>query len=185
MDLGIISSRYARALLKYAIEKGEITVAYQAMVSLSLSFMHVDSLRETLQNPILSPEKKLTILKIASGNAKSVCIHQFFKLVIDKKRVDIIQYIAQSFIEAYRRENHLIHSQLTVVSKPDETLKKRLEALVRQKTNSEVEFEVKVDPSIIGGFILEYDTYRLDASIQGQLHQIKKQLSEKNHFQHN
>ena len=39
-----------------------------------------------------------------------------------------------------------------------------------------MEFEVCVDEKIEGGFILEYDTYRLDASLRTQLDQIHREL---------
>ncbi|MBR5928383.1 MAG: F0F1 ATP synthase subunit delta, partial [Prevotella sp.] len=45
------------------------------------------------------------------------------------------------------------------------------------KTNGTVEFESEVDPDIIGGFILEYDTYRMDASVKTKLNSILTQLS--------
>jgi F-type H+-transporting ATPase subunit delta len=34
-----------------------------------------------------------------------------------------------------------------------------------------------VNPDLIGGFILEYDTYRLDASVKSKLNTILNQLS--------
>jgi F-type H+-transporting ATPase subunit delta len=48
--------------------------------------------------------------------------------------------------------------------------------MVELKTNGTVEFNTEVDPSIIGGFILEYDTYRLDASVKHKLQTILSQL---------
>jgi F-type H+-transporting ATPase subunit delta len=39
-----------------------------------------------------------------------------------------------------------------------------------------VEFATEVNPDIIGGFILEYDTYRMDASVKAQLNNILSTL---------
>ena len=44
--------------------------------------------------------------------------------------------------------------------------------MVEGKTHGSVEFNTEVDPNIIGGFILEYDTYRMDASVKTKLHQV-------------
>ena len=49
--------------------------------------------------------------------------------------------------------------------------------MVESKTNGAVEFETEVNPDIIGGFILEYDTYRMDASIKNKLKTILTALS--------
>ena len=44
--------------------------------------------------------------------------------------------------------------------------------MIKKKTNGTVEFETKVDPEIIGGLILEYDTYRMDASVKSELNKL-------------
>ena len=46
--------------------------------------------------------------------------------------------------------------------------------------NAGVEIESIVDESLIGGFIMEVDSLRLDASVQGQLREIRKQLVKPN-----
>jgi F-type H+-transporting ATPase subunit delta len=48
--------------------------------------------------------------------------------------------------------------------------------MVENLTNSNVEFHSEIDSELIGGFILEYDTYRMDASVKSQLRNILKQL---------
>ncbi|MBN2914524.1 MAG: F0F1 ATP synthase subunit delta, partial [Prevotella sp.] len=37
-------------------------------------------------------------------------------------------------------------------------------------------FKTEVNPELIGGFILEYDTYRMDASVKTKLNNILTQL---------
>ena len=48
--------------------------------------------------------------------------------------------------------------------------------MVESKTNGTVEFETEVNPDIIGGFILEYDTFRMDASVKSKLNSILQTL---------
>ena len=50
-----------------------------------------------------------------------------------------------------------------------------MKALVQSRAQGTVEFNTEVDPSIIGGFILEYDTYRMDASVKSKLNAILTQ----------
>ena len=51
-----------------------------------------------------------------------------------------------------------------------------MKSMVERKTQGTVEFLTEVNPDIIGGFILEYDTYRMDASVKSQLNSILKKL---------
>ena len=48
--------------------------------------------------------------------------------------------------------------------------------MVQSRTQGIVEFETEVNPDIVGGFILEYDTYRMDASVKSKLNSILNTL---------
>lgn len=49
-----------------------------------------------------------------------------------------------------------------------------LEKIIAQKLNIEEGADIKINPSIIGGFIAATDKYRIDASIKGQIEQLRK-----------
>lgn len=51
-----------------------------------------------------------------------------------------------------------------------------MKRMVESRTQGSVEFQTEVNPDIIGGFILEYDTYRMDASVQRKLREVLTQL---------
>ena len=55
-----------------------------------------------------------------------------------------------------------------------------MRALVRSTTGDDVVFEVTVDPSLVGGFVLDLDDYLLDASVKRQLDLIREQFIERN-----
>ena len=54
MDIGLISVRYALALLKGAKEANNETEVYNCMRSLFNAFLEVKPLREAMNNPTLS-----------------------------------------------------------------------------------------------------------------------------------
>ena len=45
---------------------------------------------------------------------------------------------------------------------------------------TEVDFKTEVNPDLIGGFIVQVEDKRLDASIAAQLRDIRKEWEEKN-----
>ena len=51
-----------------------------------------------------------------------------------------------------------------------------MQKMVEAKIQGTVEFVTEIDPDIIGGFILEYDTYKMDASVKSKLRSILSQL---------
>ena len=177
MDIGVISVRYARALLKSATDAKLEDGVYQQMQLLSKSYVEVPQLRQTIDNPMLSKEKKEFLLTTASGGAQILPLTKaFIALVLREDRENMIQFMANSYVTLYRKQKNVIRGKLTtaVAVTPDTELKMR--RMVENRTQSVVEFETEVNPDIVGGFILEYDTYRMDASVKAKLNSILNTL---------
>ena len=168
MDIGIISSRYARALLSFAIENKEEQQVYAEMQQLCDCFMKLPKIQQTLQNPVVSNDNKLKLLlaAVAVEGKVSASTSRFCQLILEQNRCDII---AQ-----YRKHCGITKSRFIVPASVSDAILARMKTIVQQAVNGQVEFETVVDASIGGGFILEYDTYRVDASLKTQLQKISK-----------
>lgn len=112
----------------------------------------------------------------ASGNTSNELTKKFIKLVLKEDRESMMQFIANSYITLYRRQKKLIRAKLSTATAVTSATEQKLRKLVESQTNGTVEFETETDPQIIGGFILEYDTYRLDMSVKSKLASILSQL---------
>lgn len=176
MDLGVISVRYARALLKGAVEMKNEDKVYQDMRCLAQCYLEVPALRSTIDNPMLSADKKEALLTTASGKQPTDLTRRFIKLVLKEGRESTLQLMANSYVSLYRKQKNLIRGKLTTAVPVSAQTEARLKAMVEQKTQGSVEFTSEVDPDIIGGFILEYDTYRMDASVKTKLNTILAEL---------
>ena len=67
MDLGLISVRYARALLKAGIEAKEAEKVYADMQTLAQNYSQMPALRITIDNPMLSKKQKESLLLTAAA----------------------------------------------------------------------------------------------------------------------
>lgn len=172
MDLGVISVRYARALLKSATEQKLENQVYKEMQTLAKSFVDVPELRFTIDNPILAKERKAVLLLTACGSSVSELTQKFVHLVLREGRENTLQFMATSYITLYRKQKNIIRGTLTTAVPVSANTGKRMQQMVEAKTQGTVEFNTQVDPDIIGGFILEYDTYRMDASVRSKLNKI-------------
>ena len=177
MDIGVISVRYARALLKSATDAGLDAQVYQEMMTLAKSFVDVPALRHTIDNPMLSKDKKEALLVTAAGEKPSALAKAFIALVLKEDRENVIQFMANSYVTLYRKQKNVIRGKLTTAARVSAETEQMMRRMVEGKTNGTVEFETEVNPDIIGGFILEYDTFRMDASVKSKLNTILTQLS--------
>ena len=177
MDIGVISVRYARALLKSATDTNIEDTVYANMQLLAKSYIEVPALRHTIDNPMLAKEQKLMLLETAvGGDSASPLTKAFIALVLKEDRENMIQFMANSYITLYRKQKNVIRGKLTTAVAVAPETEQKMRHMVESRTKGIVEFETEVDPEIIGGFVLEYDTYRMDASVKSKLNSILNTL---------
>ena len=176
MDIGVISVRYARALIKAALGMKLEDQVYQEMQTLFKSYIDVPELRFTIDNPMLSKDKKEALLDTAMGKDPSQLSRKFIALVLKEDRESTLQFMAASYITLYRKQKNIIRGKLTTATAVSPETEAKMRKMVESRTQGTVEFKTEVNPDIIGGFILEYDTYRMDASVKTKLNTILTQL---------
>ena len=176
MDIGVISVRYARALLKSATDAKIEQQVYAEMQQIAKSYIEVPQLRATIDNPMLSKDKKQALLLTAAGREPSDLMKAFISLVLKEDRESVMQFIANSYVTLYRQQKNVIRGRLITAAAVSPETEQKMRQMVESKTNGTVEFESQVNPDIIGGFILEYDTYRMDASVKTKLNSILNTL---------
>lgn len=179
MDLGIISMRYAKALLRYAQENRQEEQVYTEMQTLVRTFQLCPALQNALLNPVMSSDEKVRLLTLAScgkGEASPTLV-RFLRMVVKKERADVMLFMAHSYCTLYQKVKHLVKARLVVPTQVDDTVIARIRQIVEAKLHGDIQFEVEVQPEIEGGFILEYGTYQLDASLRSQMARLKRRLT--------
>ncbi len=69
MNEGLIPKRYAKALYKFACEKGADQGLYRLMGNLGRSFADNPALDSTVANPFVGDDDKIALLKTAATGA--------------------------------------------------------------------------------------------------------------------
>lgn len=177
MDIGVVSMRYARALLKGSLDAKVEDKVYKEMQTLAESYVQVPELRSTIDNPMIDKARKSELLLAAAGGKVSDMTQNFIRLILDEGREKMTQFMAYSYLTLYRQQKNIIRGKLTTAVPVSSDMEAKMQKMVESSTNGTVEFSTEVDPEILGGFILEYDTYRLDTSVKSQLKNILKELS--------
>ena len=177
MDNGKISVRYARALLNLARQEQCEQEVYEGLMRLTQNYdLAIAQFNEVLTNPIIGTEEKVNLVKAAVGEPLHPCLEHFIEFVAEQKRESSIYRIAMKYQEMYRDSKDILLTHVTTATElPDETMHK-LKGFVEQNFDCHAEMQITIDPSIIGGFILDIENDRMDASVAGQLETLKKKL---------
>ena len=177
MDNGKISVRYARALLTTSLEQHCEKEVYEGLVRLTHNYsLAINPFNEALSNPMISGDEKLSLLKAAVGDPVHPCLSHFFQFLIEKKRENKIYLIALKYQEMYRKHQGIILAKVTTAAAMDDSTLEKISDYLKTTFHSDVEMHVTVDPALIGGFTLDIEHDRMDASIAGRLNKLKKEL---------
>lgn len=182
MDIGTISMRYAKALMKYAQDTGKEDELYQDMRMLSRSLGTYPDLRQALENPVLPLREKFSLICVAAvGNGIAGReFSRFITLLLKKRRENLLQYICLSFLGLYRNSKHIGTARLVTAVPVSREMEERIRNMSSSMLHARMEIQTEIDPAIEGGFIFDINGYRLDASIATQLKRVKQQFIDKN-----
>lgn len=172
-----LASRYAKSLLDLAIERNELEVVYKDMQYLQALCKQSREVVTLLRSPVITPDKKLTVLTALTKDKISASTSAFLRLLVNKTREESLPEIITAFISQYKKYKNIHVIRLTTAMPASDELKKQIVEKVKSQTKMEhIELVEDVQPDIIGGFLLEVGDTLVDASISYDLKAIRSQF---------
>ena len=179
MDNGRISVRYARALFQLAQDQHCEDAVYNGLTRFAHNYLlAIAQFNEVLSDPIVAQEEKVKLVEMAVGEPLHDTLKQFIAFVAEQHREDKMLLIAMKFMEMYRAKHHILSTQVTTATELPEATYDKIKAFIQKSFDADAEIDVKIDPSLIGGFILDIENTRMDASVAGQLNALKNKLKQ-------
>jgi F-type H+-transporting ATPase subunit delta len=174
-----ISKRYARAFFDIAAEEKKIEDYYNELAQFS-SFLQSDkNLREFLANPVFEQTvKKGVVEKIISKLALSTMTINFLKLLVDKKRIEVVQDIAAHYRQMMDEALKKVRVNVKTAFPLSEGMQEYIIDSLEKLTGRKVEMVVEKDPALLGGIVIGVGDTLYDGSIKNQLNNMRNLLGE-------
>lgn len=173
--IAVVHRTYARALFDAAKENGRLAEVHQDLTDFAAAVRDVPELRRVLRNPELDQETKAGIVADLVGDADQL-MQNFLRLAAEKGRIGEIDDIAREFERLMAAEERRLDVELTTAyDLSDEEASGILEQ-IEEASGRKVEASRKVDPNLIGGFVLQAGSMRVDASIRGRIERLRHEL---------
>jgi len=171
-----VSKPYAEALYETAIENGDLEAVYQQALDLLGIFREGPELKEMLQNPRITPEDKAAVLiKALAGADRN--LSGVMAVMIGKGRGAYIEAALREFVRLVKAHKGIVSARVySAAALTGEKLSAIRDRLAAQ-TGKQIEIEAYVDPSLIGGLLIEAGGMVLDGTIRRQLQTLRKQLA--------
>jgi F-type H+-transporting ATPase subunit delta len=135
----------------------------------------VPELRAVLRNPQVDPQAKADLLERLLGEADPL-VRNFLRLVAEKGRIREIEDIAREFERLMAVEERRLSVELTTAYALSDEEAQRILKQIEDASGRKVEATQKVDPSLIGGFVLQAGSMRVDASLRGRINRLRQEL---------
>ena len=181
MNEGLIPQRYAKALYKLAEERGNTARVYEEMKTVAASFSANPELQKVLSNPFVNREDKAKLLVSAAGENVEEDYRSFVELILTRERAEFANLMALSYCDIYRKANRIARVKIVTASRLDDVEMKKLRELVEKSyPGMTLEFSYDIDADLIGGFVIDVDDQRLDASISNEIEQLRLKLLRSN-----
>ena len=175
--LSKVAEPYAAALLDLAKSNDSLKETISDIKLVLPFFSNKSDLTKFVGNPLVAQDAKKTVVKDILGEQIGTSTLKFLFLLVDRSRIEILETVAQKFLElAYKEESikiAKITSSIQLSSSQQNEIAKKLKKITGAK---QIKLALKVDPQLISGFTIEVDSNMIDTSIRGQLKQISALL---------
>ena len=175
-----VAGRYAQALFDLAKEsKTTDKVAadlstFQGMIDGS------DDLRRFIKSPAFSSEEQTNALSALLNKAGIAGVAaNFLKLVAHKRRLFAVADMIRDYHTLNDAEKGVSRASITVAEPlKDAHVKALRDALAEVAGSSGVNVSIKVDPSLIGGMVVQLGSRMIDTSLKTKLAMIRTRMKE-------
>lgn len=170
---GEIVEPYAAALMSLAKSK-DLAERFGDDVRSLLNIMdESQELKQFLGNPTVKAEDKKAVLQRMIGNDIDPYMRNFLMLLVDRGRIIFLEGIGKQYLTLLRELNQTVLAEVTSAVDLNEDQKNTVRERVKSMTGArEVEIETKIDPSLLGGVIIQIGSQVVDSSLRGQLRRI-------------
>ena len=177
MSQGMIARRYAKALVNLAENEKDLDNTGKHLNSITEVYKENLELRQVLSDTKVSSGIKLEILKDVLSKIKvSKLVDTFSRYLLAKRRIDFLPDIERAFNLLLQEKLGRIEAKVTTASElPKDTVKKLVDA-ISSYSGKEIEVNVTIDPSIIGGIVTRIGSTVIDGSVQTYLNQIRQSI---------
>jgi F-type H+-transporting ATPase subunit delta len=172
-----LAGRYAKSLLDLAVEQNQLETTLMDVQLIDAVSHQSREFANMLRSPIINADKKQAIIEAVLGNRLGPLTKAFVTLLVSKGRESNLPEIGKAFMTQYKAMKNIRTVRLTTAAPLSDSVKETIRArALASLQGSTVEIEEKVDPELIGGFVLEMEDKLFDASIRRDLNDVKAQF---------
>jgi F-type H+-transporting ATPase subunit delta len=173
------AKRYARALFDVArAERLDVEqIAAELSGTAALVAQH-EALQRALSNPAIPAARKRAVMEqLLSLGPVSPVLSRLLLVLADRDRLVLLPELADAYRTRLMEHQQVVRAEVTTAMTLPADRVAALQQGLAHTTGRQVQLDVKVDPSIVGGAVAKIGSTVYDGSITTQLEKMKHQLA--------
>jgi F-type H+-transporting ATPase subunit delta len=166
---------YANALFGAAKERGRLEQVGDDIHAFAEAVAEVPELRALLQNPEIDSRVKRDALASVLAEADEL-VRNFILLLVEKGRSEELNAMVEEFDALVAVEEGILDVELTTAVELSDDEATKILGQIEQVSGRRLRASRKVEPALIGGFVLQAGSYLADASVRGRLERLRREL---------
>jgi F-type H+-transporting ATPase subunit delta len=168
--LGQIAGRYASALFDLAGEAGAHDAVDHDLKRIAALIAGNAEMADLVRSPVLSREQADRAMRsILNRLSVNPLTWNFVLLLAQKRRLFTLPQIAQAFSDRLSQQRGEMSAEVVSAQPLKEGQVAALRGVLRDTYKRDVRLTTKVDPSLIGGFVLKAASRQIDTSLRSKL----------------
>ena len=174
-----VAAVYARAMLELAAAQGQEDELLAELHDLSRTVEDDAELATFLASPLVSGEARAEVLEKVFRRRASDLLVDSLEVINRKGRLGLLPAIAAAYRGEYRELRGLVDVRVTTAVPLNEAQRASLSRAVAGFTGKQPELIEHVDPSILGGLMVEVAGEKIDSSLATRLHDVGTSLAQR------
>jgi F-type H+-transporting ATPase subunit delta len=175
-----VAGRYASALFALAQDDRQVDAVADALARFDAMIAGSPDLERLVRSPVISAADQLKALDavLAQTNIAGVAAN-FIRLVAAKRRLFFIREMIADYRKLYDAHRGVTRAQaISATALTDANIAALKESLRAASGGRDVDLDVRLDPSIIGGLIVKLGSRMVDGSLKAKLNAIRLAMKE-------
>ena len=177
MSSRLTARRYAKALLQIGDQQGNVPQLHEELDTIAAAVAANADLMRLVASPLVLPKKKAEVFETILAAAKvSETLRHFFRVVAEAGRLNLLPDLRRTFADLVDERAGIVEAKVVSAQPLTEAQSKALVVSLAARTGKTIRLSWSQDAALLGGLKVQVGSTVLDASLQGQLRQLKTQL---------
>lgn len=169
---------YGEGLYALCAEEKLDQTVLEEVQALQKAFRENEAFLHLLGNMTMSKEERVRIVdETFKGQIHEYTLN-FLKILVERGAIHAFSECAAAYQESYFRDHQVAVAEVTTANALNEAQRAKLIDKLKKLTGKEIVVKEKIDPSVLGGVLLQMDGKRYDNTVRHRLAAIKQTMTE-------